>query len=63
MDDVFDSVRIVWTTGGLSDAFYVKQKLDFADRTFRLSYTTRLGDGKAGRQRATAAQEESQRAE
>lgn len=63
VDDVFDSMRMVWTTGGLSDAFYVKQKLDFADRTFRLSYTTRFGDGKAGRQRATAAQEESQRAE
>ncbi len=63
VDDVFDTMRMVWTTGGTGDPFYVKQKLDFADRTFRLSYTTRFGDGKAGRQRATAAQEESQRAQ
>lgn len=63
VDDAFDNMKFVWKTGGAGDSFYTKQVLDFVDRTVRLSYTTRFGDGKAGRQRATAAQEESQRAQ
>lgn len=62
VDDLFDSWKMVTTTGSADDPSYVKQEFDFA-RTIRLSYSTRFGDGKSGKRRDTASQDESQRAQ
>lgn len=63
VNDVFDSVQYEWTTASPEDAFYLEQLFDLTQRTFRLTYSLRFGDGKSTQKRATASEEESGRVE
>ncbi|MEM6782419.1 MAG: outer membrane beta-barrel family protein [Bacteroidota bacterium] len=63
VDDVFDTVE--WSVTQRDDAvpFFAEGFFDFAQRTFRLTYTRPLGAGPGSQARATASEEESRRVE
>jgi hypothetical protein len=58
VDDVFDSMGWSFATGASGEPLYTRGDMDAWHRTFRLTYSTRFGDGKAADKRSTASESE-----